>query len=1083
MRKCGWTILVLLAMALTTSLCLAQTFTGTIRGTVADQTGASIPGATVTVTDANTGLTRSMESGPQGEFDFPTLPIGIYKVSANAKGFKSELQTGLDLHVNDIKLVGFKLTVGSASEQVTVEANPVAVETQTGQVAGLVEGTQVRELPMNGRNFMQLTQLMPGVSAGAGAAGFNSTAKGLGGSVNMTVSGSAGNGNLWLVDGANNNDYGSNRTILVNPSIDNIAEFKILRNSYGPEFGQAAGGVINIVTRSGGNQFHGDAYYFGRNDALNARDWFLANANQPIGKLRRNDFGFTFGGPIKKDKLFFFYSEEWNKEIRGFTRTGTVPTVLEKQGIFTGCASQLGLVGKSPLTTLDPAGALYLKIFPTPNVDPGCSSNGTLAGPNWIASVPSKTDWREDSIRVDYNLSPRNTLMVRFSNDSWTNPYPNADPFYGLWGNDPYPAIEGGWSQPSRSLSAKLTTTLGSTMVNDLMFSYSHNNIATQLGGDKALLASIDAAIPVIYADKKFAGNLPAYPTVWGSPYGNLWEESPWANKLDLFSFKDNFSKIMNKHTFKAGFVYGTNAKDENLGGGAYAEAVTLGSTDQFVYDLLTPGHVFSFSENERTRTAKVRWHDIEAYVGDSFRVHPRLTLEYGIRWSFYREPFMADNTIASFNPAAFNPSISSPCNGLLLPAGSTTCSDLGFAGGQTVGNRSIRNSANNNIAPRLGFALDPTGSGKWAIRGGIGQFFQRERVNALLGLGSNPPFLQSTSGNRVLGSASPTTPGNSFTIGYGNPGYGIETTSSVPNTWQWNFTVEREVAKDTKLEVSYVGNHGVHLLSAYNANQYHTFTGLGDIWMYADHGSSSYHSLQMAFNGRIGRHMQWQTAYTWSKLISDSSMNWFGEIQNGKFDATTDIRRPWLDRGLAEQNRPQVFAMNLIYNLPSLEGQNGLVKHAFGNWEASTIITAGTGSSVSVFQGGSTSIRPNRVAGQSCSGSGSEIQIINPNAFSAIPDTSIYGVTGNAPRGVCQGPGYANTDFALYKNFANLFKGSKVFSEGAKIQFRMEMFNAFNHPQFQFSGSNLDFTATGFGRANKTSGAREIQYALKFIF
>lgn len=900
----------------------------------------------------------------------------------------------------------------------------------------------------------------------------------------MSISGSSGNGNLWLVDGANNNDYGSNRTILVYPSIDNIAEFKILRNSYGPEFGQAAGGVVNIVTRSGSNRFHGSAYYFGRNDALNARDWFLANADQDIGKLRRNDFGFTFGGPIKKDKLFFFYSEEWNKENRGFTRTGTVPTLLEKQGIFTGgassgCNSQLGLIGQPTLTTLNPAGVAYLKIFPDPNVNPGCSSDGTLAGPNWIESVPSKTDWREDSIRVDYNITPRNSLMVRFSNDTWTNPYPNAGGFYGLWGDDPYPAIEAGWSQPSRSLSAKLTTTIGTTMVNDLQFSYSHNNIATQLGGDQSLLQAIDSAIPVIYADSKFAGNLPAYPTVWGSPYGNLWEESPWANKLDLFNLRDNFSKIMNKHTFKAGFFYGTNLKDEHLGGGAYAEAVTLNSTDQFVYDLLRPGAVFGFNENEVSRLAKVRWHDLEFYAGDSFRVHPRLTLEYGIRWSFFREPFMADDTIASFSPAAFNPAISSPCNGLLLPAGSTACSDLGFAGAAVADNRSLRNSANNNIAPRFGFALDPTGSGKWAIRGGIGQFFQRERVNALLGLGSNPPFLQSTSGTRTLNSATPVT----GTIGYGTPGYAIETAAKVPNTWQWNFTIEREIAPNTKLETSYVGSHGVHLLTAYDMNQYHDFTGLGNIWTYADHGSSIYHSLQMAFNGRVGRNLQWQTAYTFSKLISDSSMNWFGEIQNGKFDAVTDIKRPWLDRGLAEQNRPHVFAMNLIYNLPSLDGETGFVKHAFGNWEAATIITAGTGSSVSVFQGGSTSIRPNLVAGQSCEGTGSPIQILNPNAWSLIPDTSVPGVTGNSPRGVCLGPGYANADFALYKNFANLFKGSKLFSEGAKIQFRLEMFNAFNHPQFQFSGANLDFTGSGFGRATRTTGGREIQYALKFVF
>ena len=332
------------------------------------------------------------------------------------KGFKSETQTGLDLHVNDIKLINMKLLVGSATEQVTVEANALVVETQTGQVAGLIEGTQVRELPMNGRNFMQLTQLTPGVSTGTT---YNGTSKGLGGSANMSISGSNGNGNLWLVDGANNNDYGSNRTILVYPSIDNIAEFKILRNSYGPEFGQAAGGVVNIVTRNGSNQFHGTGYYFGRNDALNANDWFLNNAGQPIGKLRRNDFGFTLGGPIVKDKLFFFYSEEWNREIRGFTRSGIVPTTFEKNGNFsvnpaTGqCHSQSGSTNFTNVATLNPAGSAYLKIFPDPNVNPGCDASGVLKGSNWVQSVPSTDNWREDSIRVDYNVSQSNRLMFR----------------------------------------------------------------------------------------------------------------------------------------------------------------------------------------------------------------------------------------------------------------------------------------------------------------------------------------------------------------------------------------------------------------------------------------------------------------------------------------------------------------------------------------------------------------------------------------------------------------------------------------------------------------------------------------------
>jgi hypothetical protein len=1111
MRIRSRTLLFALAMLIVASLSVAQTFTGSIRCTVADQTGALLPGAKITVSDVNTGFTRSTVGGSGGEFDFSGLPIGTYRVEAVATGFTRGIQTGLELHVNDIRIVQFKLPIGTVAEQVMVEANSVAVESQTGQVAGLVDGTQVRELPMNGRNFMQLTQLTPGVSAGSS---FNSTSKGLGGSVNMSVSGSWGNGNVWLLDGANNNDYGSNRTILVYPSIDNIEEFKILRNSYGPEFGQAAGGVVNIVTRGGTNKLHGSVYYFGRNDALNARDWFLANADQPIGKLRRNDFGYTLGGPVKKDKLFFFWSQEWNREIRGFTRTSLVPTVEEKQGNFTGCVTTARptnpLTGApiSNLSTLNAAGKSYLKIFPDPNTADPCAST------NWIKSVGSSDNWREDSIRVDYNLNLRNSLMFRFSNDSWTNPSPNAGGYFGLWGDDPFPNIESSWSQPSRSLSAKLTTTLGSNMVNEFQFSWSWNAINTSFGGDQSLNSEITTAIPAIFADQKSAGKDLAYPVYWGSPYGNLWSESPWHNRQSLINFRDNFSKAVGKHTFKTGLYYATNLKDEMMGGGGFSEAVqfyaTRGPIDpatgvavghgtgNWVADILSPNYIFGFNETAKARLGPIRWHDVEFYGGDSWRVTPRLTLEYGFRWSFFPEPVFANNQISSFSPAVFNPTLNSACNGLLLPPGSTACSSLNLPGSAFADASSIRSSSNHLIAPRLGFAWDPTGAGKWVVRGGVGQFFQRERVNALLGLGNQAPFVASTGatddGGRYLDSAVAPFAG-AFTSGLGSPSFGVATDAHVPNSWQWNLTVERELAKGVKLETSYVGNRGVHQVSAYNANQGSRYAGLGQVWMYADTANSNYHGLQMGFTGRTGQVLQWQGAYTWSKLIADSSMNWFGEIQNGKQDAITDINNPRLDRGLSQMNRPHVFAFNVVYNLPKLAGSNDLVKHAFGGWEVATIITAGTGSSVSVFNGqdgrfdiGNTGTpdnqRPNLVAGASCSVSGSDpSHILNPSAFT-LPSSGF----GNAPRGVCLGPGYSNADLALYKNF-NVFGGSKLLHEGMKIQFRMEAFNAFNHAQFQLPvNNNLNFDSHGvpssnFGVANQVRPGREIQYALKFIF
>ncbi len=295
----------------------AQRTSGAIRGTVTDSSGAVIPGATVTVKSEGTGFNRSTVTNTEGVYSFAELPVGTYSVEVALQGFKTAVQTGIPLNVADVLAVNVQLEPGALAETITVESSTTTVKTVGGEVAGLVTGEQVRQLPLNGRNFLQLGTLMPGVSAGDG---FNTKDRGLMSGIELAVSGSSLGGNMWMVDGANNNDVGSNRTILVFPSVDAIDEFKVHRNSYGAEFGGAAGAQVNIVTRSGTNQFHGSGYYFGRSDALASKDYFLEQADQPKAPLKVNDVGGTIGGPIVKDKMQFFFSEEWNKETRGLTR-------------------------------------------------------------------------------------------------------------------------------------------------------------------------------------------------------------------------------------------------------------------------------------------------------------------------------------------------------------------------------------------------------------------------------------------------------------------------------------------------------------------------------------------------------------------------------------------------------------------------------------------------------------------------------------------------------------------------------------------------------------------------------------------
>src|SRR5712664_2601964 len=287
----------------------AQVTTASVRGTVTDEQKAALAGAEVTITNVGTSYTRSMQTGTDGEYDFPDLPLGTYRIHVTHAGFKSETQTGVELHVNDSSVVNIALKVGAVNETVTVEASPVAVETTNGELTGLIGASQVAELPLNGRNFMQLVTLMPGVAA---AEAFSTREKGIKGASDLSISGSPSNGNQWLVDGANNNDTGSQRTILVYPSTETIEEFKIERNAYSAEFGSMAGATVNLVTKSGSNDFHGSAYYSGRNDKLNAYDPILKDgcptplspSTCPKNKYRGNEYGYTIGGPVKKDKVF-----------------------------------------------------------------------------------------------------------------------------------------------------------------------------------------------------------------------------------------------------------------------------------------------------------------------------------------------------------------------------------------------------------------------------------------------------------------------------------------------------------------------------------------------------------------------------------------------------------------------------------------------------------------------------------------------------------------------------------------------------------------------------------------------------------
>jgi hypothetical protein len=1148
MKRLGiWIFLTLAIVSLFSMPLLAQKTSGTIRGIVTDPSGAVVANVPVSIKDNATGVERTVTTNSQGEYIAPEVAVGTYTVTVKAPNFKEAVSSNVDLHTSSTQTVNIQLQVGSASEQVTVAASEVQVQTDSAALGEVVTGEQVRELPLNGRSFVQLTQLQPGVSA---ADNFSANNKGLLAGVDFSVNGNATTNNLFLVDGANNNDVGSNRTILIYPSIEAISEFKMLRNSYGPEYGQASGAVINIVTRSGSNQWHGDVLYFGRNDALDAEDWFSHAAGVAAEKsgtplphngkneLRRNDYGYSIGGPIKKDKLFVFWSQEWNKEIRGITRQSCVPSQAERNGDFSnptcGEPKPAGLVAAgmaNPATPytfipsmINPAATTVLQWLPLPNL-----SIPLTSGADWSASENTPIDWSQWNLRLDYNISHSETLMFRMTKDNWTNDSPNGGGTLGLWGDTIYPALNSNWAQPSKQIVARLTSTIGTSMVNDLEFAYSDNRINITPGGtDPGLLAQLTTAIPPSYPLSLKTSPLGA-PTMWGGLGGytsgnTLWMIAPWKNSLDIYTVRDDFSKVLGAQTLRFGAFLGWNGKNE-FNGPTSAEYPSFGTgnqnnlkTSNDLANLMFTGGQFGMGEESTNTNVHLRWRDYEFYVADNWKVRRNLTVDAGLRYSILAPPFQPNNQFTSFRPDLYNPSLPSTdaCNGLVTVPGYSPCQaanaqfGTNFTPAAYGQNKYLKDVNYHLFAPRIGVSWDPTGNGNMALRAGFGQFFQRDRTTPAYVNANNAPFSVSNNFTRTLN-----TPATNLLGASASPSGGYDPSNTVSNSLQWNLTFEfapPKLGKNTTIEVGYVGNNAVHQLNVYDLNyvpqslwgpasfvsggalnKLRTFPGYNTMAWWLNNGSANYNSLQVLFKTQIQK-FQLQAAYTWGHSIGDiTQQNSSGGLG---WDSYTYGPNPSLDRGNTAINRPQVFVANAVYYLPDLKDRNGFVQAVLGGWELAGITQYSSGASLSFYQNGiseNTSLLANPsdpnagtlnnligvgnngnpplrplLSGQSCySGLGGS-QVLNPGVVTLIGypiGTYPAGVEG---RGYCHGPGNVNTDFSVDKNW-------RVWGERMRIQFRMDFFNLFNHANFRgdqtngigWNGSSSTFQNVNCGAAD----------------
>ena len=866
-----------------------------------------------------------------------------------------------------------------------------------------------------------------------------------------------------------------------------------------------------------------------------------------------------------KDRLFFFYSQEWNKEIRGRSRFGSVPTVAERAGNFSqprilangfrcsGAAIGGGRPGEAtqiiPTANLSAAGLALVKIFPLPNVTTNTSCN------NWATSANSPINFREENVRIDYNLNSKNKIFGRYTQDHWANGFPTLNG--SLWGDDAFPTIESSWTQPSRQAAIKLTTQLSSTAINDVQFSYSANRINVDPGAGADLNADINTKIPGLFPTSgKVNGNNRPHPVFWGgiAPFNSssgsdLWTQSPFRNSLDIYTVRDDFSVVKGNHTLKMGLLYDTAAKNEDSG--PNNEATQFwgpccgNNSGNALADVLTNGSLFGFSETNTMPVGQNRYKNLEFYFGDTWKAKPNLTLELGARYSLLYEPTDKRNLISGFSPAAYNPArpATDPCNGLVVPKGTNPCA--GIPGASTpveFSNRSLRKNNYKNFAPRLGIAWDVFSDGKTAIRGGFGTFYLRERTSPYFAaLTTNSPFAISNGGQRTLDG---TVYAGLGAASAGSPRFGLSPEAATPYSLQFNVSVGRQLWKETVLEVGYVGNRARKQLTHNDVNQVkqvnqkaaafaadanavnalRPYSNYGSIYQFERNGKAYYDSLQVLFRTRFSKSFNLQAAYTFSKSKADFGLN--DSSGGSSAFAVLDRNNRNLDFAESDINRPHIFVANMIYNLPVFKGSNGFVRTILGGWEFASIVQVSSGTSLTPqlfatgiqgvglpqsFQAGITGTgtgvanqRPLRVESEPCFLEGTKGTYFNPRAWTLVG----YKIGETIPqKSTCSGPGTKNVDFSIYKNFSPSWLKSSFLGEGARVQFRLELFNAFNTVQFGggtlpvnfYNGtvacganpcsiSNNTITSAGaapgnFGVAQGTKGGREIQYALKLNF
>jgi hypothetical protein len=1117
-----------------------------ISGSVVDASGALIPAAAVRIMDAaKGGIARETNSDSTGRFQAIGIQPGKYVIVVEKSGFKkAELPITLDVNAK-LDVGQIKLEIGNVSDAVSVDAGTLPlITTNTMEKAFLVDRTQIAELPMNGRNWVSLMSTVPGMSSSARNdfdVNFNDVSQfhGLGG---------RGSQNNFYLDGSPNLDVGDNQSQYTQPSIDSISEFRVLQSSFNAEYGRNEGMAVAVQTKSGAAKFHGTAYEYLRNDAFDAK-CVLCNTLAP--RLRYNQFGGNFSGwvPVPKlstrqeKKLFFFYNREMTRRVLPSSSYADIPNAKIMSGDFspfllntnmtyapqfkTGTVFQPGTIKRDgagniidgvpfannvvPQSMWQPLSANMLKIY---TGIPGYANLPAAPNPGYVRyfyNNPSRLWKNQDLLRVDYAISSKVNTFFR-----WVNDYQKEQNENGIWTGEPFPIQPQMRPKPGSSWSWNLVSTFTPTLAAETILSYNHQSQSLSIVGDNPLDRNkLGAAFTQLYPNANLTNSVPdvqASPISWGLG------DPGWHNDGKDYAFTENVSFIKQAHTFKFGFYYNRDDKKQTATWPMTA-SINFNSSAAMPLDTgnglanLMLGNFQSYSQNNAAIYPYFRFLAYEAYAQDSWKITKRFTLEYGIRFEHMVPTFTyvrsgtpgGEGTwklytvdLTKYN-AGKRPTIDLN-TGKIVGDPMTALSPLGLVCDPCSGVPRGFSPAKNMLAPRLGFAYDVFGNGKMAIRGGLGVFHERLRQNNFnFGAGGSWPNLSNASalyGNVAAVDTSVTAGTPQITP----PGLTVwPVDNTMPSVYSWYAGVQRELPGRFSLDVSYSGNHAIHLMdqrrvNAVAANTFVTnpnlrqsvnfkddalrpYYGWGSLNAVETLAYSRYNAMMTRLSRRFSNNFAVNFNYTRSSamdLLDNDSDN----ITN-----PFNMRQNW---GKAGYDQPNVFTTDFIYDTPKVKGalNNPVGRLALNGWEVTGIFRAQSGMPISIGANGSTmgvdsgsqyaDLIGDAYAGQN------KYQWLNPAAFKR-PQEGQY---GNLQRNALRMPGVRNVDASLIKNFA--------ITESMKAAFRCEVFNLFNHPEIW--GINTGFSADNpggaisasnknFGQPNAWREARTLQLALRFSF